>query len=68
MRTALAAAAFAALVLGTTAANAAAGHYVCSADGIKSWTTDASATDAKGWTYSGDRTSYKDKGTCKKSS
>lgn len=68
MRTIIAASAFAALLLGATAANATSGHYVCTADGIKSWTTDSTATDAKGWTYSGDRSSYKDKGTCTKSS
>ena len=35
------------------ATSASAGHWYCTADGIKSWTTGA-ATDAHGWTYAGD--------------
>jgi hypothetical protein len=43
------------------------GHWVCTADGIRSWTTDMAAKDATGWKYDGtDRTSYKDAGKCAK--
>ncbi|HTP75717.1 MAG TPA: hypothetical protein VMJ73_01955 [Rhizomicrobium sp.] len=54
------------LVLAPTAALSGAGHYYCTGDGIKSWSTDDSKKDAPGWTYSGDRTSYKDGGKCTK--
>ncbi len=50
------------------ATSASAGHWYCTADGIKSWTTSTAATDAHGWTYAGtDRTVYKDGGHCKAS-
>lgn len=49
-----------------TTASSGTGHYYCNADGIKSWTTDAGKKDAAGWTYSGDRASYKDGGHCSK--
>ncbi len=52
-------------VLAFAPASAAAGHWYCTADGIKSWTADASAADAHGWSYDGDRTAYHDKGHCK---
>ncbi len=57
----------AALTLLSTGANAATGHWYCTADGIKSWTSSPDTLDAKGWAYSGDRTAYKDGGSCKKS-
>ncbi|HUO89687.1 MAG TPA: hypothetical protein VMU08_10965 [Rhizomicrobium sp.] len=55
-----------ALSVSATAASAATGHWVCTADGIKSWTSDGGATDASGWTYSGDKSVYKDGGHCTK--
>ncbi len=48
------------------AGNAATGHWYCSADGIKAWTTKADLQDAKGWTYGGDASSYADAGKCAK--
>ncbi len=52
----------------TTSATAASnGHWICTGDGIKSWTTNLAAMDAAGWKYEGpDRTSYKDSGKCTK--
>ncbi len=51
----------------TTSANASNGHWICTGEGIKSWTTNVGATDAAGWKYDGaDRTSYKDGGKCAK--
>ncbi|MBL6852485.1 MAG: hypothetical protein ISS15_13670 [Alphaproteobacteria bacterium] len=51
----------------TTSASASNGHWVCTGDGIKSWTSDMGAKDASGWKYEGaDRTSYKDAGKCSK--
>ncbi len=48
------------------AASAPAGHWYCTGDGIKSWTS-GTAADAHGWTYMGtDRTAYKDGGHCAK--
>jgi hypothetical protein len=51
-------------VIAFSPANAATGHWYCTGDGIKSWTAGA-ATDAHGWSYDGDRTSWHDKGHCK---
>jgi len=66
MRRVIAAACLVSLAAFITSANAAsAGHWVCTTDGIKSWTTDMAAKDAAGWKYDGaDRTSYKDGGKC----
>jgi len=51
----------------TTSANASNGHWICTSDGIKSWTTNVATMDAAGWKYDGaDRTSYKDSGKCTK--
>jgi hypothetical protein len=50
----------------TAASSAASGHYYCTSDGIKSWTTDADKKDGRGWTYSGDRATYGDSGKCTK--
>ena len=51
----------------TTSASASNGHWVCTSDGIKSWTTNTATMDAAGWKYDGaDRTSYKDGGKCTK--
>jgi hypothetical protein len=52
--------------ISTTAASAASGHWYCTSDGIKSWTSDTGASDASGWTYSGDKSVYKDGGHCAK--
>ncbi len=61
-------AALAASAFTATSFAATNGHWVCTSDGIKSWTTDTAATDAHGWSYQGtDRTSYKDSGKCSKS-
>jgi hypothetical protein len=54
-----------ALCASATSSSAGSGHWYCTGDGIKSWTADT-ATDAKGWSYSGDRASYKDPGHCAK--
>ena len=51
-------------ILAFSPANAADGHWYCTSDGIKSWTTSP-ATDAHGWKYDGDRAAYHDKGHCK---
>jgi len=67
MRIVSTAALLATLVLLSTGANAATGHWYCTGDGIKSWTSSVDTLDAKGWSYSGDRTAYKDGGNCKKS-
>ena len=56
----------AAMVLLTGSASAATGHWVCTADGIKSWTSDPNTSDAAGWAYGGDRSAYKDGGHCSK--
>ena len=48
------------------ASNAAAGHWYCTADGIRAWTSHADLKDAKGWTYAGDASSYADGGKCAK--
>ena len=48
-------------------AGAEGGHWYCTADGIKSWTT-GSAADAKGWSFVGDRGTYKSDGHCAKAS
>jgi len=69
MRRLLAATCLAALaaIAITTSANASNGHWVCTSDGIRSWTTNTAAMDAAGWKYNGaDRTSYKDSGKCTK--
>jgi hypothetical protein len=70
MRTVLAAAflsVLAASAFTSTSSAAPVGHWVCTSDGIKSWTSDTAATDAHGWKYDGaDRTSYKDGGHCAK--
>ena len=55
------------IALSATNATAAGGHWYCTADGIRSWTSSPDAMDAKGWSYSGDRTAYKDSGHCAKS-
>ena len=47
------------------ATSAATGHWYCTGDGIKSWTANADAKDAHGWSYDGDRAVYKDQGHCK---
>jgi hypothetical protein len=67
MRSIITAAAFATIALcaSATTSSAGTGHWYCTSDGIKSWTTDT-ATDAKGWSYSGERSSYKDAGHCSK--
>jgi hypothetical protein len=52
-------------VIAFSPANAATGHWYCTGDGIKSWTSDAAASDAHGWKYDGDRAAYHDKGHCK---
>ena len=59
MRSIITAAAFATLAFCASATTSAAGtgHWYCTSDGIKSWTTSA-ATDAHGWKYDGDRTAY----------
>jgi len=57
---------FAVLALSVGSASAGTGHWVCTADGIKSWTSSLDTKDASGWSYSGDRTAYKDAGACKK--
>jgi hypothetical protein len=54
------------LVLLGTNASAATGHWYCTGDGIKSWTSNTDTMDAHGWSYSGDRTVYKDGGHCQK--
>lgn len=66
MRRVLAAACLVSLAAFTTSSIAASnGHWVCTSDGIKSWTTNTAAMDAAGWKYDGaDRTSYKDSGKC----
>ena len=57
-------AAFAFTTSSTAASN---GHWICTSDGIKSWTTNVATMDAAGWKYNGaDRTSYKDSGKCTK--
>jgi len=50
----------------STSSMAGTGHWYCTSDGIKAWSTDASKKDAAGWTYSGDTSSYADGGKCKK--
>ena len=50
----------------STSAAAGSGHWYCTADGIKSWTLDPNTSDAAGWTYGGNRSSYKDGGHCSK--
>ncbi len=67
MRIVSTAALVAVLALLSSGATAATGHWVCTGDGIKSWTSSLDMLDAKGWAYSGDRTKYKDDGACKKS-
>lgn len=65
MRRVLTAACLVSLAAFTTSAYASNGHWVCTSDGIRSWTTNVAATDAAGWKYDGaDRTSYKDSGKC----
>jgi hypothetical protein len=54
-----------ALCASVTSSSAGAGHWYCTSDGIKSWTTESTG-DSKGWSYSGDRSSYKDSGHCSK--
>jgi hypothetical protein len=54
------------LLASSTASAATTGHWYCTSDGIKSWTTDTATTDAHGWTYSGDKSVYKDGGKCEK--
>jgi hypothetical protein len=54
------------LAFSATPSLAASGHWYCTADGIKSWTSDPNTSDAAGWNYSGDRSSYKDGGHCSK--
>ena len=67
MRQVIAAALLSVCALWTsTSAAAGSGHWYCTADGIKSWTSDGGATDASGWTYSGDKSVYKDGGHCTK--
>ena len=69
MRTILTMTGFVSLMLLATSANAADGHWVCTGDGIKKWTTTVSDMDAHGWKYDGtDRTSYKDTGKCTRAS
>jgi hypothetical protein len=53
-------------IVASTAALSGTGHYYCTGDGIKTWTSDESKKDATGWAYSGDRASYKDGGKCTK--
>ncbi len=67
MRIVTTAALLAVLALSTTSASAGTGHWYCTGEGIKSWTSSADLLDAKGWAYSGDRTTYKDAGHCAKS-
>ena len=68
MRHTIAAAFLAAVAITASAlpaTSATAGHWYCTGDGIKSWTTNAAASDAHGWSYDGDRAVYKDPGHCK---
>ena len=67
MRIVSTAALVAVLALLSSGASAATGHWVCTGDGIRSWTSNTDTLDAKGWAYSGDRTKYGDGGSCKKS-
>ena len=66
MRQVIAAALLAAVASLTSPSYAASGHWYCTADGIKSWTMNPNMSDASGWTYSGDRSSYSDSGHCTK--
>ena len=54
------------LALSVGSASAGNGHWICTADGIKTWTSSLDTKDATGWSYSGDRTAYKDAGHCAK--
>jgi hypothetical protein len=66
MRIVMTASLLALLALAAGPAQAGAGHWYCTADGIRSWTTDSAMMDAKGWKYSGDRNTYRDGGHCAK--
>ena len=66
MRKLLAAAFLSAIAMTGSTSAASTAHWYCTGDGIKSWTSDTGAKDAQGWTYSGDRTSYKAAGHCAK--
>lgn len=50
----------------TGSASAGTGHWYCTTDGIKSWTMDAGAKDAHGWSFVGDSATYKTDGHCAK--
>jgi hypothetical protein len=66
MRHVIVAAFLVSVALISSTASAATGHWVCTSDGIKTWTSDTGTNDANGWTYNGDKSVYKDSGKCTK--